>query len=129
MSKGNVLTIADILKRKDALKNKNNKTARLYVDSLESEIVIKAPDRQLAFELISKAQSGDNTADVCAVYECVIEPNLKSKELQEGFGVFSPTDIVDVIFDAGEIASISDHILKLAGFGKGVQKVDDELKN
>jgi hypothetical protein len=127
--KNKVLSIAEILKRKDELKNKVNKTARLYIDSLESEIVIKAPDRQLAFELIAKAQAGDDKADLHAVYECCIEPNLKSKELQEGLGVFAPIDVVDAIFDAGEVASISGHILQLAGFGQGVQKVVDDLKN
>lgn len=124
-----VLSIAEILKRKDALKNKSNKTARLYIDSLDAEIVIKAPDREFAFELIQKAQAGDVKADAYAVYECVIEPNLKDRKLQEGLGVFAPIDVVDAIFDAGEVASISGHILQLAGFGNGVKKMDDELKN
>lgn len=129
MSKTKVVSIAELLKRKDELKNNKAKTANLYIESLDAEIVIKAPDRQLAFELLSKAQSGDNTADAYAVLQCVIEPNLKDPSLQEGLGALSPIDVVDALFNAGEIASISSHILQLSGFGGGVRKVDDELKN
>jgi hypothetical protein len=129
MSKTKVISIAELLKRKDELKKSHNKTARLFIDSLESEIVIKAPDRQLAFELIAKAQAGDDTADAYAVLQCVIEPNLKDPSLQEGLGVMSPLDVVDALFSAGEIAAISGHILQLSGFGSGVKRVDDEIKN
>jgi hypothetical protein len=124
-----IISIAEILEKKDKLKQKKAKTARLYVDSLESEIVIKVPDRKLAFELISMAQEGNEKADAKAVYECVVEPDLKSKQLQEGFGVFEPMDVIDELFTAGEVGSISGHILQLAGFGQGVRKVDDDLKN
>lgn len=129
MSKQKVISIAELLQRKDQLKKKSNKTANLYIDSLDSEIVIKAPDRQLAFELISKAQAGDQTADAFAVLQCVIEPNLKDSSLQEGLGVLSPLDVVDALFSPGEVAAISSHILKLSGFGNGVKQVDEEVKN
>lgn len=129
MSKTKVISIAELLKRKDEIKKSHNKTANLYINSLDSEIVIKAPDRKLAFELIAKAQAGDDTADAYAILQCVIDPNLKDSSLQEGLGVLSPLDVVDELFNAGEIAAISGHILQLSGFGSGVQKVDDELKN
>ena len=66
--------------------------------------------------------------DAYIVYSCVKEPCLKSKELQEAFGCIDPMEIVEKIFEPGEIPMIAVECLKLAGYIDGVKAVD-ELKN
>ena len=56
-------------------------------------------------------------------YECITEPNLKSKEVQDAFGCTEPMDVVDIIFEPGEIPQIAIECMKLAGYMGGVEQV------
>lgn len=125
------LTIADLLAKKEKLKQGNRRTANLYIESLDGEITIQEPERSVAIEALAMAQddSRSEMADPYIVYHCVIQPDLKDQQLQKEFGCVEPTDIVGILFRPGEIAAISGHALKLAGFGEGVRKVDRDIKN
>lgn len=125
------ITVADLLKQKDELKKKKQRTQKLYVESLGAEIVIQEPIKGLALEALEMAQDSTRSdkADAHVCYHCVIEPNLKDPELQKQFGCVEPTDIVDMIFLPGEVSAIGGHIMQLAGYGQSVKKLDKELKN
>jgi hypothetical protein len=131
VSMGKTLTIQELMAQKESLKKKEKRTERLYIESLGAEIVIQEPSRALALEGLEMAQDDmrSDKADPYLVYNCVIEPNLKDPELQKAFGCAEPIDIADIIFLPGEVSAISGNILRLAGYGKGVTKVDKELKN
>lgn len=127
---GEKLTIKDLLAKKEQLKNNEKAIVVLHVESLGGDITIQEPTRDFCIEALEMAQSGDSDrADAHIVYNCVIEPNLKDKELQEAFKCIEPTDIVDMIFKPGEVASISGNCLDLAGYGTGLKKVEQEIKN
>jgi hypothetical protein len=128
---GKQLTIADLLAEKEKLKRGKRRTANLYIESLDGEITIQEPDRSIAIEALTMAQddSRSQMADPYIVYHCVVQPDLKDAQLQKEFGCVEPTDIVGILFRPGEIAAISGHALKLAGFGEGVRKVDRDIKN
>lgn len=124
------LTIKDLLARKDQLKKKKQSTETLYIESLQGEITIQEPTRELCLESLEMAEGGDsNRADAYMAYNCIVEPNLKDKELQKEFGCVEPTEIVDILFKPGEIAAISGYCLQLAGYGNPVKKVEKEIKN
>lgn len=91
--------------------------------SLDGTIQIESPTSALAREA-QDMENGDNYM----VYSCVTEPPLKSKELQEAFGCVEPMEIVEKIFEPGEIPQIAIECLKLAGYVDGVKAVDD-IKN
>lgn len=128
---GKKITIAQLLEQKDKLKNKEPKKQTLYVASLDGEITIQEPERALALEALQMTQDSEkeDMADPYLVYHCVIEPNLKDSTLQKEFGCNEPTEIVEMIFQPGEIASIGGFAMKLAGFATGVRAVDEEIKN
>ena len=126
MAKNNVLTLKDILKRKDFFKAKNKETRELYIKRLDANIVITKPDIALCSECLDMEDSHESNKYF--VYEIIAEPNLKDAKLQEEFGVVEPIDIVDELFDAGEIAGIATEGMKFAGFYGGVEVVE-ELKN
>jgi hypothetical protein len=124
------LTIKELLAQKDQLKKKLKRVQDLYVESLDAEITIQEPEREIALEGLEMAQEGkSDEADVYIVYNSVIEPNLKDKELQKEYSCVEPTDIVKMLFRSGEISAISGFALQLAGYGQGVQKVDRDIKN
>ncbi len=132
MSKKNLkqLTVTDLLKKKEELKQKENQREEIYVPSLDAYIIVKKPTRSLCMEALSIAQneSTQDKADLHMVYNCVVEPNLKDEKLQEEFGCIEPTDIVEKIFEAGEIGSISGYCLQMAGYSDSVKAVKD-IKN
>lgn len=132
MSKKNIkkLTVTDLIKKKEQLKQKESSTEELFIPSLDAYIIIEKPTRSLCMEALAVAQDENTSdkADLHMVYHCVKEPNLKDPKLQEEFGCIEPTEIVEKIFEAGEIGSISGFCLQMAGYSDGVKAVKD-LKN
>jgi len=125
MNKQTKLTLKDLIARKEQMleSKKQKKTKDLYIKSLDSTITIESPTASLSKD----AQEMEN-GDIYMVYQCVIEPCLKAKELQEAFECVEPMDIVEKIFDIGEIPQIAVECLKLAGYMDSVKALD-EIKN
>jgi len=126
MKKYTKITIDELVRRKEQMlqSKKQKKTKDLYVKSLDGTINIEEPDAALARD----AQEMEEKGDAYIVYSCIIEPSLKSKQLQDAFGCVEPMEIVEKIFDVGEIPQIAVECIKLAGYIDGVKPIDD-LKN
>lgn len=119
------ITIKDLLQKKEAINSKRaHETKGLYIKSLDGIITIQKPDRTLCLDALGMDQEGD----AYMVYNCVIEPNLKDPELQQEYGCVIPMEIVEQLFEPGEIAGIAKECVALAGYGDSVTVVDD-LKN
>lgn len=125
MNRNTKITLQELISRKEQMleSKKTPKTATLYIRSLDGTITIESPTAELARD----AQEMDN-GDAYMVYSCVIEPCLKSRELQEAFECVEPMEIVDKIFEVGEIPQIAVECLRLAGYVDGVKAVED-IKN
>ena len=125
MNKNTKITLEELMRRKEQMLEAKSKPKKgtLYIKSLDGTISIESPTAALARE----AQEMDN-GDTYMVYSCVTEPCLKSKELQQAFGCVDPMEIVEKIFDTGEVPQIALECLKLAGYVDGVKAVDD-VKN
>ena len=117
MDKNTKITLQELIRRKEQMLEAKRipKTANLYIKSLGGTITIESPTAALAKD----AQEMDN-GDAYMVYSCVTEPCLKSRELQDAFGCIEPMEIVDKIFETGEIPQIAIECLKLAGYIDGV---------
>lgn len=126
MSNKKKLTLQDLIARAEQSKRGKKELRQLYVKSQDAIITIMKPDRQLVYEALDMEDSTEG--DKYLVYNCVVEPDLKNPELHKAYGVVSPMDIVDEIFDPGEVANIAKEIVKLAGYVDSVKVVDD-LKN
>lgn len=121
------LTVQELIKRKSEIKDKkaNKPKQQLYIKSLDGYITIEQPSQSLVLDALEMDEEGDKFL----VYECVIEPKLKSTELHSEFGVkHNPIKITQMIFEAGEIAQIAQKCLELAGYGDTVEVVKD-IKN
>lgn len=122
----NKVTLKDLIARAEQSKKDKKELRRLYVTSLEGTITIIKPDRAMVLEAMDMENEEDG--DRYLVYNCVVDPNLKDKDLQNAYKTISPLEIVDKIFDPGEIANISKEIVRLAGYIDSVKIVDD-IKN
>ncbi len=125
MNKNTKITLQELISRKEQIleSKRKPKTATLYIKSLDGIITIESPTADLARD----AQEMEN-GDAYMVYSCVTEPCLKSKELQAAFECVDPMEIVEKIFEVGEIPQIAVECLRLAGYVDGVKAVDD-VKN
>ncbi|MEK5171819.1 hypothetical protein NST63_00995 [Heyndrickxia sp. FSL W8-0496] len=124
------LTLTDLIKEKEKYQVKKDVTEELYIQRLDASITIRKPERSLCLDTISMSRDKDQAdqADVYMTYNIVVEPDLKDTELQKAYGCVEPTDIVEKIFDPGEIASISQAGLELSGYISSAKRVKD-LKN
>ena len=116
------ITLKELLRRKEQMleSKKTPKTKELYVKSLDGTITVEGPTSALAKDAQEMEQG-----DAYLVFECVKDPCLKSKELQEAFGCVEPLEIVEKLFDPGEIPQISVECLRLSGYIDGVRAVED----
>ncbi len=120
------VTIADLIARREEFKNKRKE---LYeMETSVGTIIVKQPSLKMIDEIL-KMEDG-RQGDIDLIYESVVEPSLKDKDLQQAYGCVVPSDIVLMIFKAGEIGPIASAIMKCAGFGKSIKyKVHEEIKN
>jgi hypothetical protein len=122
MNKNTKLTLAELLRRKEQMiaAKKTKKTVDLYVASIDATITIEEPDGALCRDA-NDMEPGEGDKYMC--FECITEPNLKSKEVQDAFGCATPMDVVEYIFAPGEIPQIAIECMKLAGYMGGVEQV------
>ncbi|WP_025114165.1 phage tail assembly chaperone [Lysinibacillus fusiformis] len=115
------LSVTDLMKEKEKYQVKDNVTEPVLVDRLGVEVVLRKPEKSLCVDTMKmgRDENNDTDADEYMVYNTMVEPNLKDKELQKEFGCTLPTDIVSKIFEPGEIAQLSDVAFELAGYKKG----------
>lgn len=124
------LTLTDLIKNKEKYQVKEDVKEELFIERLGASITIQKPDRSLCLESIQMANDPNQAekADVFMVYNIVVEPNLKDTTLHKEFGCTEPFDIVEKIFEVGEIPTIAGHGMLLAGYQNEMKMVKD-LKN
>lgn len=110
---------------------KLGKTKKLYVKSMDMNIVI----RNLSTAEISEVVEYEDTLESTryCTYIGIAEPNMRKlgAELKKTGDIYKPVDAID-IFDVHEINEIADEIMKLSGVTaeKGAKvKVVEDLKN
>lgn len=124
------LTLTDLIKNKEQYQVKADTKEELYIERLGASITIRKPERSLCLEAFQMARDDKQAdkADPYMVYNVIVEPNLKDSKLQTEFGCVEPTDIVEKLFESGEIAQIAGTAMKLAGYNTEIKAVAD-LKN
>lgn len=124
------LTLGDLIENKEKLLGIKKTTKELYLETLDATVTIERPDRALVMETLelSDDKNYNGNPDEYLVYNVMVEPSLKDKELQKIYECKEPTDIVSKIFDMGTVKGIAEQALGMAGFDSKVTAVE-ELKN
>jgi hypothetical protein len=124
----------DMLLAADPSKLKNVPTGQVKIKRLSKKlgqpfyIKFKAGTINQMKEIGEKANDSETEEMKWTIYELTFDPDFKSKELRERFGVTRPVDIVDTILLGGEVLTVYQAILKLSGFDKDGLNIE-EVKN
>lgn len=117
------ISIAELIEKKEAIEA--SKKAKYDVETSAGTMTVKLPTRAFILEALAL-----DDPDSYIIVNSVVEPDLKDSKLLKAYGCLEPTDIVDKIFEAGEIGALSMHILKLVGNRKNIRsEVHEEAKN
>ncbi len=117
------VSVQDLIKQKEAITGK--KKALYDLQTSIGTITVKLPSA--AF--LAEARDVTNTNEY-GIFHLTVAPDLKDKSLQDAYGCAVPTDIVNKLFLPGEVVSIGNAIMELAGYGKNVDaKVHETVKN
>lgn len=118
------VSIKELLAKKTEIEKSKN--ALYDFETSIGTITVRKPDRLLlmdAFEM-------EKNADEFLIVQSVIEPNLKDSKLLEGFKCVEPIEIVNKLFEVGEVRAISTKIIELVGSGKEISAtLHDDVKN
>lgn len=116
-----MLTIQDLIKQKDEIQGKRNK--KYTLETTLGEILVHAPTAAD----VADAVAGKTGLEIngAIIYSCCEQPNLHDETLQKEFGVFEPSEIVQKLFNPGEIMKLGDAIFGLSGYSD--QKVIPKL--
>lgn len=129
MSKESIkkLTLSDFIARKEQRERglKSPQTDDLYIKSLDGCITVAEPTSAQLTDARKMAEDSEEYGNAYIVYQCCVEPSLKSAELQCG----EPYDTVLGIFKPGEVQMIAAHLMKMAGYDSDSVTVADKLKN
>lgn len=134
------MSIVDKLLKLDAekLSKKQQKEIEIprLTELLEEPFIVccQAIDGRRYFELVTSATNDDGKIDDSKVYDAnelvamegIIVPDLKNEELQKHFGCYTPKELLEKLFNGGEITKIADMVTDLSGYGK---ESDKEIKN
>lgn len=117
------VSISDLIAKREEIKGR--KAQKLSIMTSIGEVVAKKPTSYLMVEALELDEGGDEYL----VYNCIEEPNLKDKELQDAYDCHDPIDIVTKLFDFGEIKAIATVLISAVGMGKKLDHaILDEIK-
>lgn len=117
------VSINELIAKREEIKAR--KSQKLTIETSLGEVVAKKPTTLLMTEALGL--DGDN--DEYIVYNCIVEPNLKDKDLQKAYDCAEPMDIVGKLFEFGEIKAISTVLIESVGVGKKLgHAIFDEAK-
>lgn len=120
------VSVADLIaKREEIAAKKKNLFA---LETSIGDIVIKIPSSKIIADVWDMRSNVEGNQ--LLILDCVVQPNLKDKELQNAYGCVEPIDIVPALFNSGEITRIAAVILDKAGFNENIKaKLYKEVKN
>lgn len=97
-------------------------------------VKVKAISAKRFTELVGSVRAKDGSVDTGKAYEANVkialagmaDPSMKDKDLMEKFGCSTPMQLIEKIFQGGEIGMIADAVTELSGFGGNAV---EEVKN
>ena len=119
-----VVSIADLIQKKEELENR--KKRQYDTETSAGTMTMKIPTRAL----VAEAMGLSNGSDDYILFNCIVNPSLSDKDLQNAYGCAEPTDIVGKLFDAGEVVQLVKKLMELAGYKSDIKaELHEEVKN
>ncbi len=124
------LTLQDLIAKKVIKDEQKNLKKDIFVDGLDGEITFDKPledDVLATMDKITKDASTQDTVNAIAslIYKCC--PIIRTKELQDAYGVKDPKDIVKELFTLSERDKIGQELLEMSGVK--AKEIEEKIKN
>lgn len=121
-------TLEDLIAKKIQKEKDKNKTKDIYISSMDKILTFVKPKENVVLDAIDEIGDGKDTRNTISafkhlMYECC--PLLQNQELQKELEILDPYDIVDVLFELGEVMKIGEQLVDLFGLGS----IDENIKN
>ena len=128
------LTVEELIKRN--VKKDKTETFEIEVERLGGTITCKTFTKSEMVELIGQMTNineSDTTqmleANNKMLYNCIIEPNLRDKNLQDAYGIKAePYKIIEELLDFAEIGQIAQIVMNKNGFNNANVRLVTDIK-
>lgn len=119
------VSIAELIAKQEEIAK--GKKAQYDIETSIGTLTVKKPSQSFISEMLAL----EDKQDEYLIVNMTVEPDLKDTQLLKAYGCMEPTDIVDKLFDGGEVIAISKAIMKTAGYkGEDLQvKLHETVKN
>ena len=119
------ISIKDLIDKKESITAGRQQTYDL--ETSIGTITVKKPSQSFVLE----ARSMEGGGDQYMILNMTVDPNLKDSALQTAYSCTEPTDVVDKLFDAGEVSRVARAIMACAGYSNEdiARRVHEEVKN
>ncbi len=130
--------VASDLYEKDTKEIELKRWSKIYGQKMIFTIQAIGPRRLLDIQRQCTTVKKGNIKDVDAymmqvltLLDGVKDPDLKNKQLLETFGVATPKELINKIFNAGELITLFTEIQKLSGvdMDEDEDEAEEEIKN
>lgn len=132
--------LIDILMETDPEKLERNSTHDIEIKRLSRVfgapflVTVKAVPGERYSELVVSMIDGEGSTDFSKAYganlqvamEGIVSPDVKNRDLQKHFGCATPKDLMEKLFNGGEITKIADTVTDMSGYGKDPE---EKVKN
>lgn len=126
MSKDTKLTLETLIAKKEQLDTTKIKIAKVYIKRLDAYITVSKPNIELINDSLGLKTSFES--DKHLVSKSIVEPKLNDDELMKAYGCRTAKEVLEKIFEVGEIQSMAQELMAIAGYKDSVTLVDN-LKN
>lgn len=121
-------TFQDLINKHMEKEKKAQKLIKIYVPSMDREMIFKTPDDDLVLEIMDDITDTDDLKGAVKAYSKLIYLTcdlLQNPELHKELDIVDPFDTVKVIFDIDEIMTIGDQLVSHIN----LIPRDEEIKN
>ena len=93
-------------------------------------VTVKALPGERYSELVGNMVDDDGDVDYAMVYNAnlmvaldgMVSPDVRNRDLQKHYGCATPKELMEVLFNGGEVVKIADAVTELSGYGKDTEK-------
>lgn len=125
MKKSTKVTLSMLMDKVEKRKENKKEFKKFYIKSLDGYIVCEKPTRQY-LEEVTGVEDGDHKL----IYNHIVEPVLKDLECVKDGTFKRPVDVIDYLFEPGEVTNLARSIIGWAGYSDDsvVEVLNDEVE-
>lgn len=119
-------TFKDLVNKKIKKDENKLKTKDIYIGSMEATLTFKKPKEEIVLEVLDSIGDGKNVSLLVEQFKKVIYHScemLQDTELHKELEVLDPFEVVDLLFEVGEVLEIGEQLMDLMDIEGNVKEI------